>query len=307
MKKQQDAPVHHVSAAAWAELRRRPELIVASIAATAIGISLFFVVTDPRFGFFALVLYWLLLIGHLMGKARSKLIQQFAQAHGYSYVGDQALHHFEGSVLAARDGHSRRSSDMVVGSLGETPFKLFQFEYTIGHSKHSQIHQHSVMHLATKSRLPHLIIDSKQFNTIKFDYHNSQLLQLEGDFNRYFRIYGPKKYEMEVLQILTPDVMAQLIDKSNLFDVELINNSVYIYSKEYIDTREKLEALHELATTLIAELGNKLHNFRLTDIHPTVLPTLKRGFDMRYVLVIVGGMAIVLFAHLMFNVWLQPY
>ncbi len=39
-----------------------------------------------------------------------------------------------------------------------------------------------------------------------------QVLPLEGDWDRHFTLYCPEGYERDALQVMTPDVMAAMID-----------------------------------------------------------------------------------------------
>lgn len=50
-------------------------------------------------------------------------------------------------------------------------------------------------------------------------YNYSQMLSLEGDFDKYFQLYSPLKYEVEVLEILDPHQMLKLIQEFNIYDI----------------------------------------------------------------------------------------
>jgi hypothetical protein len=63
---------------------------------------------------------------------------------------------------------------------------------------------------------------------VSFSSH--QTLSLEGDFDRYFTLYVPRDYERDALYVFTPDLMALLIDEAAPFDVEIIDDWMYIYS-----------------------------------------------------------------------------
>ena len=58
----------------------------------------------------------------------------------------------------------------------------------------------------------------------------SQVLSLEGDFDRYFRLYCPEGYERDALYLFTPDVMARLVDHVRGLDVEIIDDWMYLVS-----------------------------------------------------------------------------
>lgn len=63
----------------------------------------------------------------------------------------------------------------------------------------------------------------------------SQRLGLEGDFDRHFRLYCPEGYERDALYLFTPDVMARLIDRADGFDVEIVDDWVFIsQAKDFV-------------------------------------------------------------------------
>ena len=86
-------------------------------------------------------------------------------------------------------------------------------------------------------RLPQISLQSKG-SPVLWDISGSpvgpdlsQLLTLEGDFNRYFYFYCPKDYETDALYVFTPDVMALFIDEAAPFDAEIIDDWLFIYSR----------------------------------------------------------------------------
>lgn len=54
---------------------------------------------------------------------------------------------------------------------------------------------------------------------------------LEGDFQRYFQLYCVAGEERAVLQVITPDRMALLVDYFRDWDVEIWKNRLYFYRK----------------------------------------------------------------------------
>ena len=61
-------------------------------------------------------------------------------------------------------------------------------------------------------------------------FDKSQILSLEGDFDKYFTLYCPKEYERDALYVFTPDLMALLIDEAAPFDVEIVDDWMFVYS-----------------------------------------------------------------------------
>jgi hypothetical protein len=56
------------------------------------------------------------------------------------------------------------------------------------------------------------------------------VLSLEGDFDRYFTLFCPKQYERDALYVFTPDLMALCIDEVAPFDVEIVDDWMFVYS-----------------------------------------------------------------------------
>ena len=84
-------------------------------------------------------------------------------------------------------------------------------------------------------QLPNLLLVSKTRQagdvTLPVSPNPSQTLSLEGDFDRYFTLYCPKESERDALYVITPDLMALLIDQATPFDVEIVDNWMFFYSR----------------------------------------------------------------------------
>ena len=66
------------------------------------------------------------------------------------------------------------------------------------------------------------------------------LIKLEGDFNQYFSLSITKGYEVEALEIFTPDVMQELIEKAKKFSMEVIGGHIFIYDNAIVGTKQGL-------------------------------------------------------------------
>jgi hypothetical protein len=88
--------------------------------------------------------------------------------------------------------------------------------------------------------LPHLVLDAKANNgllatRLPGQFARDQVLQLEGDFDRYFTLYAPRQYERDALYVFTPDLMATLIDHGSDYDVEIVDDWVVFATRGPID------------------------------------------------------------------------
>ena len=91
--------------------------------------------------------------------------------------------------------------------------------------------------------LPQLLLDSTRNDgvfgsSIPMPIATGQSLSLEGDFNSHFTLYAPKGYERDALYVFTPDLMALLIDETGDFDVEIVDDMLFVYSTLAFDTTD---------------------------------------------------------------------
>jgi hypothetical protein len=90
--------------------------------------------------------------------------------------------------------------------------------------------------------MPHLILDATSTDGVRSDLpvgvDRGQRLTLEGDFDRWFRVYSPDRYAVDALYVLTPDVMAALIDDASSFNVEIVDHTLVLFSPDEADFSE---------------------------------------------------------------------
>lgn len=117
------------------------------------------------------------------------------------------------------------------------------------------------LRVALDRRLPHLVLDAKSDNVFETNlpayFAKSQLVDLEGDFSRYFDLYVPEEYGRDVRYILTPDIMKVLIDEARTYDMEIVNDQLFVYVPGgfAVDGHPQFQRLVTLATRLSDELN----------------------------------------------------
>jgi hypothetical protein len=124
-----------------------------------------------------------------------------------------------------------------------------------------------------------------------------QILHLEGDFDEHFTLYCPQQYEQDALYIFTPDLMALLIDEASPYDVELVDQWMFVYSSRPFQMTEPavLQRLFTIADTVGAKALDQTEHYaddRIGDPAANfVAPQgarLKRGVSVFGVVVITG-------------------
>lgn len=108
----------------------------------------------------------------------------------------------------------------------------------------------TVMRFPLTTNLPGLVIvPAKQKN--RWTAYTGRELKLEGDFSRYFKVYIPEGMQNEALRLLTPDIMAYLIDRAQGFTIEFNNDRLLMYrSGELVrggDIHLMLETVYKVA------------------------------------------------------------
>ncbi|MDR0397733.1 MAG: DUF3137 domain-containing protein [Candidatus Nomurabacteria bacterium] len=105
----------------------------------------------------------------------------------------------------------------------------FEHCKTIGSGKSAQSYYFNVVRYNFERKVPNILLDGlKNLNPMHGEQYNAQALRLEGDFNKHFKVFVPPSYHLDALQILTPDVMADLVDYAAEYDIELVDQYVYI-------------------------------------------------------------------------------
>lgn len=114
--------------------------------------------------------------------------------------------------------------------------------------------------------LPHLMIDSRKNGNLR-QYLPGQLrLSLEGDFDRHFSVYVPDGYDRDALELLTPDVMAGLIDYGRAWDIEVVEDRMIVVSHRVRSSSDRAETT---ALLLFAEVvGGDLSHQAVTYTDP---------------------------------------
>ena len=186
----------------------------------------------------------------------------FAQENGFSY--SQSVTNYSQPGLIFHEGHSRSYGDVISGISSNTPFEMGNFFYTTGSGKNQQSHDWGYLMIPLKRQVPNMILDAKKNNIGMFGvgitnlpsaFKNNQTLSLEGDFDKYFTLYAPEEYERDALYIFTPDLMSLLIDNTAAFDIETVDDKLYIYSSKQLNLLNPplLEKLFQIIATVGAK------------------------------------------------------
>lgn len=183
----------------------------------------------------------------------------FAKENGFVYQQKESTSPQPGLIF--QEGHSHRFGNVISGVTSNTPFEMGNFFYITGSGKNQQSHDWGYVAIPLKRQVPNMILDAKSNDIGMFGlgitnlptaFKGNQTLSLEGDFDKYFTLYAPKEYERDALYVFTPDLMALLIDNTATFDIETVDNKLYIYSSKQLNLLDPtlLEKLFQIIGTV---------------------------------------------------------
>lgn len=205
---------------------------------------------------------------HRISQAKQELrLQAFAPANGLQYEAKGSPHDLPGMLFRNIESESHLTT-LVSGTYHQVPFFVSNAFIVTGSAKSRAENWYGVIRVKLSRKVPHILLDSRHNNflglsNLRRSVHSNQRLQLEGDFNTHFNLYVPQGYERDALYFITPELMALLIDKGATFDVELIDDNLFIYSSKRfrLEDPAKLADIFHIIDTLGVEFEANTHRY----------------------------------------------
>lgn len=205
------------------------------------------------------------------GWQRWARLDRFARANGMRFT--PVVDGTDEAGMIFDLGHDRTTSErMLLGDGwldGRVETANYRYSITTGSGKdrHTRVYRWAYLVVQLDRHLPQLVLDAVQndhrllgigASNLPAAFSSAQRLGLEGDFDRYFRLYVPEGYERDALYVLTPDLMALLIDQAGTgaaFDVEVVDDRIYFYAPGHLDYGDP--AVWQRLTTIVRTVGAK--------------------------------------------------
>lgn len=244
-------------------------IVIAVVAVVSLGLGFALLGHNSFSTSFMPLLVWISLISGVIYFARRALVaryrllvrvDRFATRNGLQLKYDTAIAaYYPGMIFD--EGRSRQVREVLIfPEMGE----IGNYSYITGSGKNQTTHYWAYLKVKLPRKLPHMVLDAKKNNffgkisNLTDTFDRSQTLSLEGDFNEHYTLYAPKQYERDALYIFTPDVMAKLIDNGSSYDMEVIDDELYLYRAGKIDLASELELKSLLA--IVETIGTDLHD-----------------------------------------------
>ena len=209
-------------------------------------------------------------------------ITRFAAANGLNYGHDEQISH-PGVIF---DTGADRTAERRLTTTAGRRVEIANYRYTIRgeRQENSKVYGWGYVAITLDRRLPHLLLDAKandnsvfgiRTSNLPVDLASDQKLSLGGEFDDKFTLYAPSDYGRDAFYIFAPDLMALFIDRLGTFDVEIIDDTMFVYGSRFdlLDPRT-YDWLQELVDTVVARTvrrtGRYNDDFALLESDPAL-------------------------------------
>ena len=182
-------------------------------------------------------------------------LHRFAVDNGLSYVPEAVGLRRSGVIYAA--GTSPRGYD-ILSAGPESAFEIGNFQYAGDWRSERALRRFGYFRLRLPGPLPHMVLEAQRNrrwfgrSNLPWRFRPAQALLLEGDFDRYFHLHVPEGFEQDALYLFTPDLMVLFMDRAADFDVEIVDDWMYVYSPKpfRMTDRRTYERLFQVLDTV---------------------------------------------------------
>lgn len=188
------------------------------------------------------------------------LFKAFARANQFDYQKGSAGLGQTGFIFSI--GHSQFYKDVVSGTYQKLPLLLFMFHYTIGYGRNSHTYDRAVMAINFNTLLPAFVLRRhRKFQLLEEEreslksYNYTEKINLEGDFADHFQVYIRPGTQVDVLTILTPDVM-QILVNLDKYEIEMTSDGSFcVYCHGLITKTRSLIEMYQIVEVVSQKLA----------------------------------------------------
>lgn len=228
-------------------------------------------------------------------------LDRFARANGMTFRPMDVPPSYPGEIFQIGRDQTIREHLIVPGRY----LDIGNYRYITGSGKSQTTHNWGFVALRLDRAMPNIVLDAKSNNSLfgsnlPVTFDKKQVLHLEGDFDQHFTLYCPAEYEQDALYIFTPDLMTLLVDEASPFDVELIDQWMFVYASRPFAMTDPavLQRLFTIADTVGAKALNQTEHYadeRIGDPAANIVAPqgarLKRGVSVATVVIVAGLVA----------------
>jgi hypothetical protein len=208
---------------------------------------------------------WLVIKYHERTKNQFQL-KEFAKQNDFNYI--ESTTDFALDGLLFRIGNipeANRIYDLVIGTFEGKDFTFGNRHFETKAPRHNINFDYGFMSIKLDRKLPQMILRSKQKGIeLTQGFSKNQVQSLEGDFDKYFTLYSQDGSQADALYVLTPDVMALLIDYASEYDIEIAGNHIYFYARQFDLSESLMRQLFEIIDVVGTKTKRQTKRFSST-------------------------------------------
>lgn len=251
--------------AVWDTIKVRWQFWSVVVFATASSVALTIWFIKEGVGDLIIILAPFLLVvfyfGYYHNKIRISFWKQFAEINGWQYKGSGDSKQESGIMF--KQGDDRSISHTIEGVIDGRQFRIIEYDFSVGSGKSKKTYYYAVFAFKFNGSFPHIYLNNK-YNS--YGLSVGEKIPLSSEFEKRFTLFAPKEYEIEALEIFTPDILANLLDNGFPHDVEFINQEVLIFTNGQINDFNQLEKEFKRALEIEDLLDEKLDKFKFEKI-----------------------------------------
>ena len=214
-----------------------------------VALSLVVIVRFPLIGFGLLGSVFTFYL-YISQKVASEFVRRFGESIGFTYEPHAHIAGTPGTSFSFSDGGT--VLDVLSGSYDGLPVRIYTYSFKAASGDSSHEFFFTVFECTFESRMPEVILQTNPYmGSNPYNLFLFQALTLEGDFSSRFKVYAAKGYETEAYELLTPDIMAKLMDVAKGLNFEFKGNKMYIYVPTKVQTAKGMRDMFVLADEMI--------------------------------------------------------
>lgn len=231
---------------------------------------------SSEIGFWLMIFPWFFVIMWFYiaySKIREAFWKQLALQYKWEYTFSRDISHEKALLFHA--GNSMSAEHGVKGIYNEQPFQIFEYYYTIGSGRNKTTYEFTVFEIKFTGTFPHLYLNYKNdwYSNTPPIFSSLAKISVPKEFENKFKLYAPKEYEIETLEIFTPEIFALLIDSEWNHDMEFVDGELVIYRKikfsNFADLDRELNKIKKFVD-ILAPLLNRSKLTQIGDISPSL-------------------------------------
>lgn len=189
-----------------------------------------------------------------------KKLAAFALANGLHFRRRSSNPSYPGLLFGI--GSDRASSNHVWSAEGDLA-DVGRYSYTTGSDDNETTHSWTYAAFRLPRPMPHLVLDNRSNDgfgsNLPARFAKSQRMSLGGVFDEQWTLYAPNGYGQDTYQVFAPDVMEALVSNQYTFDMEIVDDWLFLYSKNGSPSDPRLwqqvESIREAVVSRIANRG----------------------------------------------------